>query len=316
VGEKALQAHRTRLLAVGADIAIEATAAEAVGALRSAGIRTILLKGPSLARWLYDSESTRLAVDVDLLIAVADRAAAEAVLAHLGYSPFPSNVAGEEVKHAHHWDRELNGISVDLHLTLPGVGLSDEEAWSVLSRHTEQLVVGGVSLEVLAPAARAMHVALHAAQHGPGFKGPLTDLERALDQLPPQIWEDAAALAVRLDAESMFAAGLRLLDHGKQILARLGLSERMTVEASLRATTPPDLALGFHQLASTPGLRPKLAFLARKIVPPAAWMRSCVPLAQRGRLGLAAAYLLRPFWMLRRAGPGFRAWRRAVRDAR
>jgi hypothetical protein len=316
MSENAVSTRRTRLLANGADMAIEATAAEAVGALRSAGIRTILLKGPSLARWLYDSESTRIAVDVDLLVAVDDRPAAEAVLAKLGYSPFPSNVAGDEVKHAHHWDRDLNTISVDLHLTLPGVGVSNEDAWTVLSQDTEQLVVGGIPVEVLAPAARAMHVALHAGQHGPGFEGPLTDLTRALDQLAPEVWEEAASLALRLEAESMFAAGLGLLDHGRQILARLGLSDRKTVEVALRATTPPDLALGFHQLASTPGLRPKLAFVARKIFPSAAWMRRCIPLARRGRLGLAAAYLLRPFWLLRRAGPGFRAWRKAAKHTR
>jgi hypothetical protein len=309
-------ARRARLLKAGAEMAIEATAAQAIGALRRAGIRTILLKGPSLARWLYDSETTRTAVDVDLLVAVADRPAAEAVLAGLGYSPFPSNVAGEEIKPARHWDRDSNTISVDLHLTLPGVGVSNEDAWTVLSQDTEQLIVGDVPAEVLAPSVRAMHVALHAGQHGPGFEGPLTDLKRALDQLAPQVWEDAAARAVRLEAASMFAAGLGLLDHGRQILVRLGLSDSKTVEAALRATTPPDLSLGFHKLATTPGSWPKLAFVARKIVPPAAWMRRCVPIARRGHLGLAAAYLSRPFWLLRRAGPGFRAWRQAVRDAR
>jgi hypothetical protein len=309
-------AHRIRLLAAGAAMAVEETAAQATRVLRNTGIPTILLKGPSLARWLYDSQSARLAVDVDLLVAVADRSAAEAVLAELGYRAFPSNVAGKEIKHAQHWDRDLNPISVDLHLTLPGVGVSSEDAWIVLSQNTEPLLVGGIEVEVLAPAARAMHVALHAAQHGPGFEGPMEDLERALGRLPPEIWDEAAALALRLNAESMFEAGLGLRDHGRQILARLGRSGPTTVEVALRATTPPDLALGFHQLASRPGLRPKLAFVARKTVPPAAWMRSCVPLARRGRLGLAGAYLLRPFWLLRRAGPGFRAWRRAVRDAR
>jgi Uncharacterised nucleotidyltransferase len=316
MSENAVPARRTRLLAAGADLAVEETAAQTTRALHSAGIRTILLKGPSFARWLYDSESTRVAVDVDLLIAVADRSAAEAVLAGLGYGAFPSNVAGEEIKHAHHWDRDLNEISVDLHLTLPGVGVSNEDAWSVLSRNTEQLLVGGIEMEVLGPAARAMHVALHAAQHGRGFEGPMRDLERALDQLTPEVWAEAAALATRLEAEPMFAAGLGLLEPGRQILARLDQPNPKTVEVVLRATSPPDLALGFDQLASTPGAWSKLAFVARKIVPPAAWMRRGVPLARRGPGGLAAAYVLRLFWLLRRAVPGFRAWRQAVRHVR
>jgi hypothetical protein len=316
MSENVSPGRRSALIAAGAGLAVEATTAEVAGALRRAGIRTILLKGPSFARWLYGPESTRLSVDVDLLVAPADRAAAEAVLSRLGFSPFPTNVAGGEVKHAYCWERGLDAITVDLHLTLPSVGVSSEDAWRVLSADTERLMVGGIPVEVLSPAARAMHAALHAAQHGPGFSGPLTDLQRALERLPPDVWHEAATLALRLEADSLFAAGLGLLDPGRSVLARLGLSERRTVEVALRVTTPPDLALGFHRLAATPGLGPKLSFIARKIVPPPAWMRSCVPLAGRGRLGLAAAYIARPIWLLRRARAGFRAWRRAVRAAR
>ena len=42
---------------------------EVVTALRAHGIRSILLKGPSAARWLYDNESERPYVDCDLLVA-------------------------------------------------------------------------------------------------------------------------------------------------------------------------------------------------------------------------------------------------------
>jgi hypothetical protein len=249
-------------------------------------------------------------------VAPADRVGAETVLSGLGFSAFPSSDLGNEIKHAHCWQRELNPISVDLHVTLPGVGVSDDLAWSVLTNETEQLVVGGLTVETLSEAARAMHVALHAAQHGPDFSGPAADLERAVAQIPVHVWKEAAELAVQLKAESLFSAGLGLQERGREILGELALPESRTVEAALRSTSPPDLALGFHRLAGTPGLRAKLAFVVRKIVPPPAWMRAVVPLARRGRLGLAAAYLLRPLWLLRRAGPAFRAWRRAVREAR
>ena len=309
--------RRTSLLAAGANLAVEATAAEVVRAFQRAGVRSILLKGPSLGRWLYGPESTRVSVDVDLLVAPGDRPAAEAVLARLGFAPFPTNVADEdEGRHAHAWDRDASAIGIDLHSSLPGVGVSDGDAWSVLSRRTEQVVVGAERADVLTPGARALHVALHAAQHGPGFEGPMNDLGRALGQLRRDVWQEAAALARELDATSMFAAGLGLLEPGQAVLEDLGVREPKTVEVALRASTPPDLALGFHRLASMPGLTPKLAFVARKLVPPPAWMRRCIPLARRGLLGLAAAYVLRPLSLLRRAGPGFRAWRRALREAR
>lgn len=315
MSENVVPDRHTKLLASGANLAVEATAAQAVGALRSAGIRSILLKGPSLARWLYDSTSTRIAIDVDLLIAVPHRSAAETVLMGLGYNPFPSNVAGEETKHAHHWDRDLNTISVDLHLTLPGVGVSNEDAWSVLSRNTEEFLVGGLPMEILTAPARAMHVALHAAQHGRAFEGPLTDLERALDLLSPEVWDEAAGLALRLGAESMFAAGLGLLEPGRLILARLDLPELKTVEVALRAESPPDLALGLHRLTTIQGLLPKAVFIARKVVPPPAWMRVWLPLARRGKLGLAIAYAWRPLWFILRAPSALRAWQRARKES-
>jgi hypothetical protein len=306
----------TKLAAAGANLAVDATAAEVVGRFREARIRSILLKGPSVIRWLYAPESTRVSDDVDLLVAPADHAAAERALADLGFSPFPSNVAGGETKHAYCWQRALNPITVDLHVTLPGVGVSDENVWNVLSHQTEHMIVGGLTLETLCRPARAMHVALHAGQHGPGFSRPLADLGRAVEQVPRDVWKEASALATRLGAESLFAAGLALHDEGMDLVSHLGLSQHKTVEVALRSSTGPDLALGFHRLAGTPGLFSKLAFVAQKVVPPAAWMRSVVPLARRGRFGLVAAYVLRPLWLLRRAGPALRAWRRAVKDAR
>ena len=224
--------RRTTLAAAGANLAVDATAAEVISRLRDAGIRSILLKGPSIGRWLYPPESTRVSVDVDLLVAPVDRGEAERVLASLGFRAFPTNVAGREIKHAYCWQRDLNPITVDLHLTLAGIGASDEDAWRFLSKETEQLLVGGLTVEVLSQAGRAMHVALHAAQHGSGFIGPVTDLERAVEQVPLDVWRKASALAIRLDGASLFVAGLSLLEGGRQILSSLGLSEPKTVEVA------------------------------------------------------------------------------------
>ena len=48
---------------------LDLAAARASAALRDAGIRAILLKGPVIARWLYDDGSERNYGDVDLLVA-------------------------------------------------------------------------------------------------------------------------------------------------------------------------------------------------------------------------------------------------------
>lgn len=303
------------MLLLGASLAVDTVAAEIVTALRGADVRPILLKGPSTTRWLYGPEPSRLSVDVDLLVAPAARHAAEDVLTNLGFRPFPANVA-EESRHANAWVRTGSPIVVDLHFTLPGVGVSGEEAWGILSRDTEELSVGSARVEALSPAGRALHVAIHAAQHGVGFDTPLADLRRALDQVPVDVWREAAALASDLRAEPMFTTGLGLLEPGKAVLASLGLTERKTVEVALRATTPPDLALGIHRFTTIPGLLPKAGFVMRKAVPPPAWMRAWLPLARRGNVGLAAAYAWRPIWMALRTPAALRAWRRARKDSR
>ena len=52
-----------------------------------------------------------------------------------------------------------------------------------------------------------------------------------------------------------------------------------------------------------------------KLFPPAAHVRAWSPLARSGRLGLAAAYVGRPFWVLARAAPASIAVWRAHRTA-
>ena len=306
--------RRTSVLTAGAALAVEATTAEVVGALYDVGVRSILLKGPSLARWLYDSNSPRLSIDVDLLIAPDDRAAAEALLTRLGFAPLPGN-ADDETRHAGAWERPSDLVSVDLHINLAGVGVSSEEAWRLLSQDTSRLLVAGIEVEALAPPARALHVALHAAQHGVRWEWGLEDLARSLRRLPLELWRETAALAESLDATAPLVAGLRLLPEGEELRAQLDLPVETTVEVALRATTPPDLALGLHRLGAIEGLRKKAVFVAGKVFPNAAWMRSWLPLARRGRLGLAAAYGWRPLWLLLRTPGALRALRRARRTA-
>jgi hypothetical protein len=309
--------QRASVLAAAANAAVAATAAEVVTALDDAQIRSILLKGPSLTDWLYDSEHERFSVDVDLLVSPADTGAAEAVLSRLGFTAFPENAdARSQPRHAHAWNRATSPIGVDLHTNLAGVGVGSVEAWRVLSRMTELQYVGGTRVDVLAPAARVLHVALHAAQHGARWHWGVDDLSRALERVPISVWREAAELAATLEATLPFAAGLALLPKGREVKRRLGLPDATTVEVALRATTPPDLALGLQRLATIPGLRAKSVFAFRKIFPPAPWMRTWLPLARRGRFGMAAAYGWRPVWLLLRAGPAIRALRRARKQSR
>src|SRR5437667_12114242 len=58
-------------------VAIDVVTAEVSEALRAAGMRCILLKGPALTRWLYPRGEERSYLDVDLLVSEANLARAE-----------------------------------------------------------------------------------------------------------------------------------------------------------------------------------------------------------------------------------------------
>ena len=304
------------LLVVGANLALAANAAEVTAALHAAGLRSILIKGPVLVRWLYGSESGRASSDVDLLVDPGALDVAETVLRELGYEPLAIGIGvGDRPRHASTWTRATDAPAVDLHTTVVGVGVTGTKAWSVLREHTMTVELGGTSVEVPRADARLLLLALHAAQHGEREPQPLQDLARALEVGTRAEWNDAASLAKRLHAEPAFAAGLGLLRAGQTLREDLHLSPSPTIESALRATTAPALTLGFDWLVRLPGVRPRLRFIVRKTFPPAAYMRTWSPLARRGRLGLGAAYVWRPLWLISRAGPAMRAWRRAQKQS-
>jgi Uncharacterised nucleotidyltransferase len=303
------------MVATGINLAIEAVTAEVVRTLDEADVRCIVLKGPALIHWLY-ARDARHSTDVDLLVSPKDFELAEACLSKLSYTLLSlEGIPHDRPWSAHEWHGP-HGIAVDLHRALVGVQAPAEEAWRALGAETETASVGDTRVEVLGPVARCFHLALHAAQHGIRYEKALADLECAVETQPPEVWREAAELAQRLDAVAAFAAGLRLVPAAGGILDGLVLPEAQSVDATLLASSPPQTAGGFAWLASIPGARAKTAFLVRKLFPPADWLRTWSRLARRGRLGLVAAYVWRPVWLLWHAGPGLFAWRRARRHAR
>lgn len=301
--------------AAAQNLAVDLVTAEVAGALGAAGVRAILLKGPSIARWLYGHDELRAYGDTDLLVASHDVAPAEQVLARLGFERLLGDADIPAWRRGDHtWRRTSSGAEVDLHWRLVGVGAPAASVWALLSAGTETMGVAGTDVEILGVSARALHVALHAAQNGIASEQSMADLERALRRLDDGTWRSAAALAEGLDAADAFSTGLRLRPEGDALAGRLGLPAARSVEAALLAMTPPLTAVGWYELSQTPR-RECARLVARKVVPSRDLMRDWSPLARRGRAGLLAAYVGRPFWLALHAGPGFAAWRRARRRA-
>jgi putative nucleotidyltransferase-like protein len=286
-------------------LAIDGTAARLAEAFAAAGVRCILLKGATLSN-LYDG--ARHYSDVDLLVAPAALDAAEAALADLRFA------RSHDDPHSRIWRRDA--LDVDLHTTLVGAGVEPARVWEVLSGQTETIAVGGAPVEALNGPGRALHVVLHAAQHGTEEPKPLEDLRRAVERFADDVWLDAAGLARELSAEAAFWTGLGVEPAATELRSRLDLEKGVSgTETELRAGTAPPTAVGLLRLARTTGLKAKTALVWHEAFPSKAFLVNWSPLARRGPLGLALAYIWRPIWMLLRLGPALAAIMRARRAA-
>src|SRR4051794_30086422 len=113
---------------------LDVKGAEVRQALRAAGIRTVLLKGRSLARLLYADDGSRTYDDVDLLMEPSAVGAAEGVLRDLGFrlleddspsgqtDPVLGGMLGAVgALHGRTWIRDADEFPVDIHDSLPQV---------------------------------------------------------------------------------------------------------------------------------------------------------------------------------------------------
>ena len=299
-----------RMAVAAANLRVDSLTAEVATELRAAGVQTVLLKGPAVARWLYDGAGERPYVDSDLLIAPGDLRRAERTLRRMDFQP------GEWLawlRRARPWTR-ADG-TIDLHTSLFGVSVPSPRAWEILSRTTETMAVGGAEVQVLAQPARALHLAIHVAQHplSHGHWQARVDLERAIVRASWPTWEGAGRLAAELDAEPALATGLRQVEGGAALAEALGVHTARSAEIALFAADASPVPLKFAEIAAADSIRLRLTLILRAIVPPPSLMRAWSPLAARGRGGLALAYLTRLARIPLKMPAAFSSWRRARR---
>ncbi len=299
------------LYARGQRLRADRVTADIISAFKSDGIRSILLKGPAIAGWLYAENGTRVYCDTDLLVDPIAIPAAEQILRSAGFAfSDPPHIIGDRPRHADNWVRERDGAAIDLHRTLMGAGAESETVWEVLSGRTERLHLHEVEIEILDLPARCAHVALHAAQQGPSGPRALQDLERALDMVELVTWKEAALVAEQIDALAAFTIGLAMDSRGSQLVEKLSLPSPSSAEAILRAGGTR-AALGLNWLSDIEGWM-KVKFVVGKLFPPPDYIRDWNPIKIPGRLGLILGYIWRPIWLILHLRS---AWR-AVREAR
>jgi hypothetical protein len=206
---------------------------------------------------------------------------------------------------------------IDLHRWLPGARAAPAAAWEALVARRMWIEIGGRQAAVLDRPGQAMHLATHAAQHGPAFQKHVHELALALERWPGDVWDAARILAEEVDATEAFAAGLRLLPEGEVVAARLGLQSTAELDWTLRHRHErPRGTFHVQALADARGTGERLDILRRSLLPGRVWLMNQHPWARPGGPRLIVAYgvhLARaPVW----AG---RAWlyrRRAGRASR
>jgi len=284
------------------NFAVDALTAEVASAFAGEGIGTVVLKGPVLARWLYSGE-VRPYVDCDLMVAPEDRARAVGVLERLGFAEhcawMPTPLSLDPGGTA--FNRPGGGM-VDLHCQLPGLDGDPDAIWGRLAASAERQVIAGVELRVPDRDTVLLHVVLHAAHHANQVNGkPLEDLQRALALVEEAAWSSALELARAYQGVPAFAAGLRLLPEGEDLARRLDLNEVRSFQHEIRHEDNVIAEELYALLCADVAIRQKLATAASDIFPRPDYMRWWSPLARRGKLGLAGAYLWRTIWIIGQA---------------
>ena len=292
---------------------IDVFTVEVVRELESDRVRALLLKGPSIAGWIYDRGESRPYVDADLLVDPRQLESAAVVLRRLGFERLADETVAESFAepHAVTWKRSRDRAAVDLHWRLPGVSGDPHQAWQRLSSQAEPIRVANEDLETLPEAARALHLSLHAIQNGREVDQSISDLTRGLERLDDATWRSAAKLAEDLDAVMAFTAGLRLTAEGGDLADRLSLPSRLPERWLLWGQTPPPGALRLQELVSAPGVSGKARFLAATLMPPPSYIRGLYPEARTGTGALLLTYLRRGVAGVRSMPPAIRALRRA-----
>ncbi|MDQ4123992.1 MAG: nucleotidyltransferase family protein [Actinomycetota bacterium] len=308
-----------KVVEAGQVLRVDRVTAEVVGLFEGAGIRTVLMKGPTFRRWLYP-DAGRSYTDSDLLVRTADLEPARALLTDAGFRLAGKQRAFNDPQPGYGWFRESDGGQVDLHESIHGVGVTPEAFWDAVVAELEHLEVGGRRVEVFGLRARLLHVVLHAAQHAEDRPTTHADLERAIERVDRGLWRAALDLAKDLGALETFRRGLALAERGEVVARDLGLEPWVdpgpTVDQVVRRTMPREPVVGgLVWLSKTKGLRKKASLLVYRVFAQES-LRAWTPLAARGWWGLTLARIARPFWLLARLPRAVPRLMEARREAR
>jgi hypothetical protein len=213
-----------------------------LGALHSAHIPVVVLKGAFLADWVYPDLALRPMSDIDLLVRAEDLDRAAAALDGIGCRIVHDSDARRNVRERHHhWifrgAPPADGIPIEVHWDLHPSESRFRTDLDGLWRRAQPVQLAGASAFVLSPEDHLVYLISHAARHR--FRQgllPLCDLAFAVGSSRAPL--DTAAFAARARESRCGAAASVLLELAVELLGA-GVSE--DVLAALRTESDETL---------------------------------------------------------------------------
>lgn len=228
---------------------LELSLAEQSRALSAAGVRAVVLKGPPLARRVYDPPHARVAMDLDWLVEPGALPVAMEALAPLGYRRLGTGEAAEAREHHHVHLTHDSSPPVELHFHAHE-GFGRPVPAGPLVERARARGGAGSPLE-LEPVDELVYLAAHAAGHA---------FSRASWLL------DVALLLRRSDAPPIASVLSRARALGASRAVRLALAELSDLDPSLaagvRAPRLPRAILALERAGRLPAIARNLALRA------------------------------------------------------
>ncbi len=163
-------------------------------------IELLHLKGPAVLPGLR--AEGRQSSDVDVLVRPSHLPRLISAVESIGWEQRTDFATGSVFAHAANWWHDDWGW-LDVHVSWPGVGVDDEQAFDVLARGALQHSIAHWGCPVPNRTAQRLILVLHAARSPGG-----TDVDHAWTAAEPAEQAEVRALARELDAEVALAAGI------------------------------------------------------------------------------------------------------------
>ncbi len=194
-------------------IAKSLVTAELAMSLESAGVQTIVLKGPTVGLLAYGDVSMRTFSDIDLLVRPDDLAATIMHLISRGYKrDYDISLEPTLKEHLHALEFSDGKHKVEVHPALLPRHLHFDIGWSEIISRSQRLSIGNGEVSALASDQMLVFLCAHGAKHMWSGARWIADVANLIGRLSNDDVEGAERLSRRTHSRQLLSLGLRIAE--------------------------------------------------------------------------------------------------------